>query len=69
MTTATAFPRKLLKSSQVREALGYADNASFWKSVHANGVPHIRLNARHILFDEAAVVAWLASRTVGKSAA
>ncbi len=63
------FPRKLLKSSAVKTALGYTDTASFWQAVHSSGCPYIVINSRVILFDEAAVNAWLDRRTVGTIAA
>jgi predicted DNA-binding transcriptional regulator AlpA len=58
--------RRLLKSETVRKLLGYDDVASFWIAVRAAGIPHIKVNSRRFLFDEAAVQAWLESRTVGK---
>lgn len=57
--------RKFLKSSAVQKLLGYEDKASFWVAVKAAGIPFIRINPRRILFDEAAVSAWLQRRTVG----
>ena len=61
--------RRFLKSEIVRNMLGYSDAASFWSAVRKGGIPHIRINARRIMFDEAAVRAWLDSRTVGKAPA
>jgi len=55
----------LLSSAVVMEMLGYRNRASFWQFVHSSGLPHIRLNARHIRFDSRALNAWLERRTVG----
>ena len=63
--THTGFSRKLLKSSVVRNGLGFSDNGAFWNFVKSSGCPHIRLNARNIVFDEVALNAWLARRSVG----
>ena len=63
--TAPLANRRLLKSEVVKELLGYKGNPQFWVAVRAAGVPFIRINRRRILFDEAAVNAWLDSRTVG----
>jgi hypothetical protein len=56
---------RLLQSHQVRDLLGYTDVGAFWAAVRRAGVPHIRINRRRIVFEEAAVMAWLKSRTVG----
>lgn len=47
--------RTYLKSSQVMQTLGYRNRAAFWDFVRRSGVPHIRLNARRIIFEEAAL--------------
>ena len=49
------------------ERLGYADGPSFYRFVRSAGLPHIRLNARRIMFDEATLNDWLARRTIGKA--
>jgi predicted DNA-binding transcriptional regulator AlpA len=59
---------RFLKPTEVMQALGYSDRTSFWQFVARNGVPHIRLNQRRILFERDALEAWLASRTVGGNA-
>lgn len=61
--------RRFLKSETVRNMLGYSDAASFWSAVRKGGIPHVRINARRIMFDEQAVNAWLDARTVGKVSA
>lgn len=66
--TSTTLPlseRRLLKSDVVQKLLGYADRASFWAGVRTAGIPYIRINSRRILFDEAAVAAWIDKRTIG----
>jgi hypothetical protein len=55
--------RKFLKSSVVMEALGYTNRAAFWEFVRSAGVPHIRLNARRIIFEEAALMDWIGRRS------
>jgi len=57
-----------MKSEEAQRLLCYTDKKSFWDFVHAQGVPCVRLNARRILFDRAAVEAWLGRRTIGKGA-
>lgn len=57
--------RRFLTSSQVQKLFGYSDKASFFAGVRKSGIPFIAVNPRKFLFDEAAVAAWLESRTVG----
>lgn len=57
--------RKFLKSSVVMETLGYTNRAAFWEFVRAEGVPHIRLNARRIMFEELALTDWIQRRSTG----
>jgi hypothetical protein len=45
------------------KALGYRNRAAFWEFVRSAGVPHIRLNARRIIFDEAALMDWMERRS------
>jgi predicted DNA-binding transcriptional regulator AlpA len=54
---------RYLKSTAVMTLLGYTSRASFWEFVRRSGVPHIRLNARRIMFEEKALLAWLAQRS------
>lgn len=56
---------RLLKASEVQHLLGYTNKGAFFAAVRAAGVPFIKFNQRRILFEEAAVQAWLDSRTVG----
>lgn len=56
---------RFLTAKQVMPVLGYTDVGAFWSAVRAAGIPFVRFNARKILFEEKAVEAWIASRTVG----
>lgn len=56
--------KRFVKSGAVMELLGYQDRASFWDFVRRSGVPHVRLNARRILFEEQALLDWLRRRSV-----
>lgn len=55
--------KKLLSSVQMRKILRYDNAASFREFVKASGIPHIKINSRRILFDQAKVDRWLAART------
>ena len=55
--------RSFLKSTDVMATLGYSNRSSFWEFVRRNGVPHIRLNQRKIIFEEDALGDWLNSRS------
>jgi len=50
----TAFSAK-----QVMELFGYRSRSSFYRFIMSEGVPHIRLNARRILFFEDELQAWI----------
>lgn len=54
-----ALPRRLLSSREVMAYFGYANRASFWQFVYANGVPHVRLGPRKIVFDEQQLADWI----------
>jgi predicted DNA-binding transcriptional regulator AlpA len=54
-----------LKSSEVMKRFGFTSRPGFWAFIHRSGVPHIRLNARNIVFPRAALEAWEAKRSVG----
>ena len=56
--------KRFVKSGAVMELLGYQDRASFWDFVRRSGVPHVRLNARRVLFEEQALLDWLRRRSV-----
>jgi len=55
-------------SNEARELLRYGDRKAFLDSVHRDGIPHIRVNQRKLLFPAAAFHAWLGRRTVGSTA-
>jgi predicted DNA-binding transcriptional regulator AlpA len=55
--------RSYLKSSAVMEILGYRNRSAFWDFVRRDGVPHIRLNPRRIMFEEKALSDWLSRRS------
>ena len=57
--------RKFLKGSDVMASLGYTNRAAFGEFVRAEGAPHTRLNARRIIFEEAALADWLQRRSSG----
>jgi predicted DNA-binding transcriptional regulator AlpA len=59
---------RLLQSSEVKKLFGYTNTSSFWAAVRKAGIPHIRINPRRIVFEEAAVRAWIESKTVGRRA-
>ena len=54
---------RYLRSAAVMALLGYRNRASFWEFVRRSGVPHVRLNARRIMFEEQALRAWLGRRS------
>ncbi len=51
--------RRYIKSAAVMELLGYQNRAAFWAFIRNAGVPHVRLNARRIMFEEQALSDWL----------
>lgn len=55
----------LLTSTQVMERFGYRDRKSFWEFVRRNKVPHVKINARVIRFEEGPLDDWLQSRRRG----
>ena len=56
--------KRFLKSGAVMAVLGYQDRASFWEFVRRSGVPHVRLNARRIIFEEQALLDWIRRRSI-----
>ncbi len=54
---------ELLNAREVMKMLGYQTRAGFWTFVHRHGVPHVRLNARKVLFSRVALEDWLAHRS------
>ena len=60
---AQSASQALVKSSAVMKRFGYASRAAFWEFVRRDGVPHIRFNARRIMFEERALEDWLSRRS------
>jgi predicted DNA-binding transcriptional regulator AlpA len=56
---------RTLGTAEAMQRLHYRSRQSFWQAVYQQGIPHIRVNARHIVFPEAALNAWIQDRTVG----
>jgi predicted DNA-binding transcriptional regulator AlpA len=44
------------------QIFGYKDRASFYQTVRKEGIPHITINSRRILFPRPELEAWLAKR-------
>jgi predicted DNA-binding transcriptional regulator AlpA len=59
-------PTALLTSGQLMARLGYSSACAFWNFVHGSGLPFIRLSARKIVFEPAAVENWLRRHSVGQ---
>lgn len=55
--------RRFLLSKVVMAMFGYTNRSSFHQWVRNAGVPCVRLNARKLVFDEAALNAWIESRS------
>lgn len=53
------------RSSQVMQRLGFKSRSAFWQTVRTQGIPHVRVTAKHIVFPAAALERWVASRTMG----
>jgi predicted DNA-binding transcriptional regulator AlpA len=57
--------RTYLDSKTVAKKLGYANpDDAFWQFVRNQRVPHIPINQRKIIFDEALLEQWIDSRLV-----
>lgn len=57
--------RQLVPATPIMQQLNFRNRTAFWSFVHQQGLPHIRLTPRKIVFDPAAVDAWLAGRVTG----
>lgn len=55
--------RSYVQSGAVMAAFGYTSRSAFWEFVRRSGIPHIRFNARKIMFDEVALKDWLDRRS------
>jgi hypothetical protein len=60
-------PTQLLNSDEARERCGYQNRISFMAAVRNYGIPHIRFNARRIMFDPDALDEWMRARTIGST--
>lgn len=54
---------RFLFSREVMQLLRYQNRSAFWQFVYANGVPHVRLNARKIVFDQRHLEEWIRRRS------
>ena len=52
-------------SEEARSITRHNDRKAFLDAVHRDGIPHVRLNQRRLLFPVAAFHAWLDRRTIG----
>jgi hypothetical protein len=52
-----------LPSKHVMRLLCCKNSASFYETVRKQGIPHVTINRRKIVFPAAALNAWLASRS------
>jgi hypothetical protein len=52
-------------TKEAARLLCYKDTKSLLDATHRDGIPHIKQNARRILFPSAALHAWISRRTVG----
>jgi predicted DNA-binding transcriptional regulator AlpA len=66
MSTAPLVGARLLKADEVMVLTGHRDRSAFWQWVRRNGVPFLRLGPKSLRFEEAALRAWLDSRSVGQ---
>jgi len=63
--STTSGGQVLLTPKELFKRLGYKNRVAGWKAVKRAGIPRIKINARTYRFDETAVHAWLAKRTIG----
>lgn len=52
-------------AAELMKMLRFKDRKAFWQFMHNTAVPHVRLNARHMIFPSVAVDAWIAKRFSG----
>jgi hypothetical protein len=58
----------LFTTRQAARIMGYTNPLSFLRVVHAEGIPHIRLNKARIMFTREGLDAFIKSRTIGGAA-
>jgi len=56
---------KLMTSSDVMKLLNYQSKSTFWSAVHKFGIPYIRINSKHCMFEQSVLQDWLKSKAVG----
>lgn len=54
-----------LTTSEAARLLRYESEVCFRRAVAREGIPHVRVNARRMLFPRSALEAWMQRRTVG----
>ena len=59
------FDKPLLTSKEVMDYFKYTDVTGFWEFVKREGVPHIRIAQRKILFNQDALEQWVKRRSIG----
>jgi len=57
--------KALLTPAEAQGLLGFKSRPAFVRALKRDNVPHIKLNARTIRFDEDQLRSWIQSRTVG----
>jgi predicted DNA-binding transcriptional regulator AlpA len=56
---------RLLTTKETMAYFSYKDPDAFLEFARRSGLPRIRMNSRRIMFDPAAVQAWIDRRTIG----
>jgi hypothetical protein len=64
MQTKYSVPQPL-SPKEAMAALRYKSRAAFWAAVHSQGIPHIKITAKQIVFPTPAFERWVESRTIG----
>lgn len=59
---------RFIEATELMQALGYRDRASFWLWVKREGLPRYQQSARRVLFDTGEVREWFEKRKIGRSA-
>ena len=55
----------VLTSNEAMRLTGYRSRSAFWGAVRREGIPHVRVTSKHIVFPAVAFERWLDSRTIG----
>lgn len=55
----------LLSSNEAMRITGYRSRSAFWGAVRREGIPHVRITSKHIVFPAGAFERWMESRTMG----